>query len=74
MERFGERMFGLVHPKHGKQFWTAGRTKKKKICRICNVDIGKSVLAWRPVTNQANRSDRVCSVECLGLYETIIKS
>lgn len=69
MERFAERMFGLSHPKHGNQIWTAGRSKKAWTCRICRVDILASRLVWRPVTNCDNRQDRVCSIECLELYE-----
>lgn len=74
MERFGEKMFGLIHPKYGNQFWTAGRLRKVAKCRACDVDILKGKLCWRPVTNASNRADRVCSIICLEHYEQTIEN
>jgi hypothetical protein len=66
---FNASMIGLEMVNYGNQAWTLGKLRKPTDCRVCRVPMGVGREAWRPSTNKTNRSDRVCSPECLKLYE-----
>lgn len=72
MKRFTAQMFGLEMPAYdnGRQLWIFTRLRKPSKCCICKVELPVSKKAWRPSSNAKNQTDRVCSVECLSVYET----
>lgn len=59
----GDGLMLISHPKYGEQIWALARltTKHKNDpCAMCGQSIGVGK-AFRPVTNLANRYERICT-------------
>jgi len=49
----------LRHADYGDQLWKAGRARRRKVCRITGKPYGVGESVYAPITNRANRGDRI---------------
>jgi len=49
---------------HGKQIWTAGKSRTRLLCQVCKVRYSPGDVMFRPKTNGQNRMERCC-VGCM---------
>jgi hypothetical protein len=57
----GDGIIGTSHPEYGVQIWARSRLTyrhKNDRCAQCGLPVGN--IALRPVTNKANRMERIC--------------
>ncbi len=53
----------LDHARYGRQVWTRGKARKDCRCAVTGRLIRKGRLAYRPLTNQHNRRERIAPAE-----------
>ncbi len=57
--RLGEGLYGLEHIRWGRQLWTMCKICKDHKCVITDVKIKKGEQAYRPITTDGNRYERI---------------
>ena len=49
----------LDHPRYGRQVWVRCQTRKPCVCAVTGQPIPAKGFAYRPLTNQNNRRERI---------------
>ncbi len=50
----------MTHPRYGRQVWVRCQVRKDSRCTVTGAVIRKGQTAYRPLTNQNNRMERIC--------------
>jgi hypothetical protein len=50
----------LTHPRYGRQVWVKCRLRKQHRCGATGRRLPAGTTAYRPITNQRNRRERIC--------------
>lgn len=62
LKKLGEELYGLEHIRFGQQLWYTCKVRKDHICVITGKPIKKGEQAYRPITNDGNRYERIIPV------------
>lgn len=57
--KIGEGLYGLAHIRWGRQVWSKCKVRKDHLCTITTKLIKKGEQAYRPITNEGNRYERI---------------